>query len=123
MTISTEAIDYLMLSGGVDTVMSIWHRVCELLLSLVLFAWCFAGEKIEECICFGENTDSTAKQRGSSNQQLVSSYFWAALVLGLLIAMDQLLGLLMRANYQNTVSEPGKRAIPCQCLPHEQRHL
>lgn len=28
-----------MLSGGVDTVMSIWHRVCGLLLSLVvLFA-------------------------------------------------------------------------------------
>lgn len=105
MTISTEAIDYLMLSGGADTVMSIWHRVCGLLLSLVvLFAWCFAGEKIEECVCFGENTDSIAKQRGSSKLQLESSCFWAVLVLGLPIAMDQLLGMLMRANYHNTMN-------------------
>lgn len=103
MTISTEAIDYLMLSGGVDTVMSIWHRVCGLLLSLVvLFAWCFAGEKVEECICFSENTDFTAKQRGTSNQQL-SSCFWAVLVLGLPNATDQLIGMLMRANYLNSV--------------------
>lgn len=124
MTISTEAIDYLMHSGGVDTVMPIWHRVCGLLLSLVvLFAWCFTGEKAEECLCFSENTDFTAKQRGASKQQLLNSCFWAILVLGLPNAMNQLLGMLMRANYQNTGSEPGKRAIPCQWLPHAQRYL
>lgn len=124
MTIPTEAIDYLLLSGGVDTATSVWHRVCGLLLILVvLFAWCFAGERIEECICSNENIDFTAKLRGASSQQLLSSYFWVVLVCSLLNAMDQLLRILMRANYQNTVSEPGKRAILCQWFPHEQRHL
>lgn len=88
----------------VDTVMSTWHRVCgPLLILVVLFAWCFAGEKIEESISFNENTDFTAKQRGASNQQVLSSYFGAVLVCNLPKAMDQLLRILVRANYQNSV--------------------
>lgn len=98
------------------------HGVYRLLLSLKgLFAGCLAKKKImEEYICFWENIDLTAKQGGTSNQQLQNSYFWAVLVLGLPKAKGQLLGMLTKANHQNRRAEPGKRAVPCQCLPHEQ---
>ena len=97
------------------------HRAYGLLLSLEgPFAWCLAGKKMEEYICFWENIGLTAEQRGTSNQQSQNSYFWAVLVLGLPNAKGQLLGMLVKANHQNRGSEPGKRVIPCQCLLHEQ---
>lgn len=95
------------------------HGVYGLLLSLEgPFAWCSA-EKWRNISVSGK-TDLTAKQGGTSNQQLQNSYFWAVLVLGLPNAKGQLLGTLVKANHQNRRAEPGKRAIPCQCLPHEQ---
>lgn len=97
------------------------HGVYGLLLSLEgPFAWCSAEKNMEEYICFWENIDLTAKQGGTSNQLLQNSYFWAVLVFGLPNTKGQLLGMLVKAHHQNRRAEPGKRAIPRQCLPHEQ---
>lgn len=81
-------------------------------------------KSMEEYICFWENLDLTAKQGGTSNQQLQNSYFWAVFVLGLPNAKGQLLGMLVKANNQNRRAEPGKELSHASArLMNRYKHL